>query len=124
MARRAIELEGIGKTLELSIVTSVKLSNRGLIHLDELSDGTWRLIYNKLNFPDLTLIESLDINKDSIQVVGTDIVLPTSKPALMRNSNQMILLEEGKSGVWQLKFSLDHMPNYAEIKRFKFIRED
>lgn len=58
MTRRAIGLQGTDLVLELSKVTAVKTSQR-MIHLDELPDGTWRLIYNGNHIPDFSKIESL-----------------------------------------------------------------
>lgn len=63
MTRRAIELVGTGITLELSKVTAVKTKQR-MIHLDELPDGTWRLIYNGDHIPDFTKVESLTIIRE------------------------------------------------------------
>lgn len=58
MTRRAIGLQGTDLVLELSKVTAVKTPQR-MIHLDELPDGTWRLIYNGNHIPDFSKIESL-----------------------------------------------------------------
>lgn len=62
--RRAIELVGTNVVLELSKATSVK-TNKGMIHLDELDDGTWRLIYNGNIIPDFSLIESFKIIREN-----------------------------------------------------------
>lgn len=63
MVRRAIELVGTGTVLELSKATSVK-TNSNMIHLDELPDGTWRLIYNSKMIPDFTKIKSFRIIRE------------------------------------------------------------
>lgn len=63
MTRRAIHLKGIDQTLELSKVTAVKTKQR-MIHLDELPDGTWRLIYNGDHIPDFSKIEVLEIIRE------------------------------------------------------------
>lgn len=44
MTRRAIVNEGTDNVLELSKVTSPKAKQ--MFHLDQLDDGTWRLIYS------------------------------------------------------------------------------
>lgn len=62
-SRRAIQLQGTDITLELSKVTAVRTSQR-MIHLDELPDGTWRLIYNGDHIPDFTKIEALKIIRE------------------------------------------------------------
>lgn len=61
--RRAIELEGTGIVLEVSKAAAVK-TNKKMIHLDELPDGTWRLIYNGEMIPDFTKIKSLKIIRE------------------------------------------------------------
>lgn len=63
MTRRAIELIGTDQVLELSKVTAVKTQNN-MIHLDQLEDGTWRLIYNGNMIPDFSLIESFKIIRE------------------------------------------------------------
>lgn len=63
MTRRAIELVGTDNVLELSKVTAVRTRNR-MIHLDELPDGTWRLIYNGDMIPDFSLITGLKIIRE------------------------------------------------------------
>lgn len=63
MTRRAIKLKGTGQILELSKVTAVRTKQR-MIHLDELPDGTWRLIYNGEHIPDFSAIESLVIIRE------------------------------------------------------------
>lgn len=61
--RRAIKVEGTDLTLELSKVTAVKISQR-MIHLDELPDGTWRLIYNGNHIPDFSIVTGLTIIRE------------------------------------------------------------
>lgn len=63
MTRRAIELVGTDIVLELSKVTAVKTKLK-MIHFDELPDGTWRLIYNGVHIPDLTLVEAFKIIRE------------------------------------------------------------
>ena len=61
--RRAIEIEGIDQTLELSKVTGVR-TDKNMIHLDQLSDGTWRLIYNSKMIPDFSKVLGLKIIRE------------------------------------------------------------
>lgn len=53
--RRAIKIEGLGIELELSKVTAVRTIKR-MIHLDELEDGTWRLIFNSNQIEDISKV--------------------------------------------------------------------
>lgn len=61
--KRAIKLEGLDKELILSKATAVKTDNM-MIHLDQLKDGTWRLIYNSSLIPDFTKLESMIIIRE------------------------------------------------------------
>lgn len=61
--KRSIILEGIGIELELSKVTAIKTESQ-MIHLDQLKNGTWRLIYNINLIPDITKLQSLQIIRD------------------------------------------------------------
>jgi len=56
--KRSIELTGTDIVLELSKATAVK-TQKNMIHLDELDDGTWRLIYNGNLIPDFSQISAL-----------------------------------------------------------------
>lgn len=60
---RAIEIEGIGQILELSKATAVKTS-QNMIHLDQLPDGTWRLIYNGNMIPDFSKVLGLRVLRE------------------------------------------------------------
>jgi hypothetical protein len=64
--RRAIHLEGADLTLELSKVTTVKTRQR-MIHLDQLDDGTWRLIYNGEHIPDFSEITAFTFIREDDQ---------------------------------------------------------
>lgn len=64
MVRRAIKIVGTDTVLELSKVTAVKLHNAAMIHLDQLPDGTWRLIYNSHLIPDITKVQALEIIRE------------------------------------------------------------
>lgn len=61
--RRAIELSGTGITLELSKVTAIH-TDKNMIHLDQLPDGTWRLIYSGKMIEDFTKIQALTIIRE------------------------------------------------------------
>ena len=63
--RRAIELEGLDIVLELSKATAIKGKKR-MIHLDELDDGTWRLLFSKdlVEVEDFPKIKSLKIIRE------------------------------------------------------------
>ena len=63
MTRRAIEIEGIDEILELSKATAIK-TDKNMIHLDQLDDGTWRLIYNGNLIPDFAEVKSLKIIRE------------------------------------------------------------
>ena len=58
--KRSIEIEGIGKTLELSKVVEID-TRIEMINIEKLSDGTWRLIYSKSLIPDIKAVEGFKI---------------------------------------------------------------
>ena len=60
---RAIEVEGTDEVLILSKATAVK-TKQNMIHLDQLPDGTWRLIYNGNMIPDFSKVLSLKIIRE------------------------------------------------------------
>lgn len=64
MVRRAIQIEGTDLVLELSKATAIKGTQTKMIHLDQLKDGTWRLIYNEDLIPDFTKVESFKIIRE------------------------------------------------------------
>jgi len=61
--RRAIAIDGTDIMLELSKATAVKTTKQ-MIHLDQLNDGTWRLIYNSDLIPDFTKVQALRIIRE------------------------------------------------------------
>jgi len=63
MTRRAIEIEGTDIVLELSKATAVR-TDKQMIHLDQLNDGTWRLIYNGNLIPDFIKVKALKIIRE------------------------------------------------------------
>ena len=63
MTRRAIEIVGTDIILDLSKVTAVR-TKTNMLHLDQLADGTWRMIYNGEHIPDFTKIECFKIVRE------------------------------------------------------------
>ena len=64
--RRAIEiifLDGTIKELELSKATSIK-ANIGMLHLDRLDDGTWRLIFSDDITTEFKNIQAINIIRE------------------------------------------------------------
>jgi len=61
--KRSIKINGTDLVLELSKATAIK-TDKNMIHLDQLVDGTWRLIYNGNMIPDFTKVESLQIIRE------------------------------------------------------------
>ncbi|MCK5021327.1 MAG: hypothetical protein KAS32_30225 [Candidatus Peribacteraceae bacterium] len=61
--KRSILIKGIDKELVLNKAVSVR-TDKEMIHLDKLDDGTWRLIYNENLIPDFSLVESFDIRRE------------------------------------------------------------
>lgn len=64
--RRAIAMTGSQlDPLELSKVVAVRTA-KNMIHLDEMDDGTWRLIYNGNHIPDFSKITALTLIREDI----------------------------------------------------------
>lgn len=61
--RRAIKIEGLDIELELSKATAVR-TDHNMIHLDQLTDGTWRLIFNGKMIPDFSKVEAFKIIRE------------------------------------------------------------
>lgn len=61
--KRAIKIEGLDKELELSKVVAVK-TDKQMIHIDPLPDGTWRLIYNSKLIPDFKDVEGFTVIRE------------------------------------------------------------
>lgn len=61
--KRSIKLVGLDQELVLSKATAVK-TDKNMIHLDQLPDGTWRLIYNANMIPDFTQLQSLTVVRE------------------------------------------------------------
>lgn len=64
MTRRAIKLKGTDVTLELSKFATPK-TDKEFIHLDKLPDGTWRLLYNVKDAPDIQAVQAFEIIRDN-----------------------------------------------------------
>jgi hypothetical protein len=64
VVRRAIQIEDTNLVLELSKATAIKGTQAKMIHLDQLKDGTWRLIYNEDLIPDFSKVKSLNIIRE------------------------------------------------------------
>jgi hypothetical protein len=64
--KRYIEIEGLDKRLELSKYAKVKSSESigEFIYLDELKDGTWRLVHTKGVIPDMKEVEGFKIVRE------------------------------------------------------------
>lgn len=63
IVRRAIEITGTDHVLELSKVTAIH-SDKNMIHLDQLPDGTWRLIYSGKMIEDFAKVQALKIIRE------------------------------------------------------------
>ncbi len=61
--KRSIKLDGLDQELVLSKATAIK-TEKNMIHLDQLPDGTWRLVYNANMIPDFTKLTSLTIVRE------------------------------------------------------------
>jgi hypothetical protein len=57
--RRALELVGTGKTLELSRATKIKGPGKEFIHFDKLPDGSWRLTWSEETVGQFSEVEEL-----------------------------------------------------------------
>lgn len=121
--RRAIELVGAGITLELSIVTMVRIEKK-LFLLDELSDGTWRLIYSASAFTEIENLESIDIRDSQLVFVGLDKSFQLMKASAVKTDANMIHLEETKDGRWKILYNGDHIKKFNDVKQIKVVRGD
>ena len=63
MTKRFIEIEGTGQRLEISKFTTLKVAKK-MLHLDELPDGTWRLMITEDLIPDFTKVKSFKIIRE------------------------------------------------------------
>lgn len=61
--KRAIKIEGLDIELELSKATAVR-TDKQMIHLDQLPDGTWRLIFNSNLIQDFSKVEAFKIIRE------------------------------------------------------------
>ena len=63
--RRALYIRGIDETLELSKVTCIKTKGPSMVHLDQLTDGTWRLIYHERIGGNLGNVSGIDVIREN-----------------------------------------------------------
>lgn len=63
MTKRFIKIAGIDKLLELSKVVSVDIEKK-MINIEELPNGTWRLIYTKSLIDDFSKVEGFEIIRE------------------------------------------------------------
>lgn len=65
--KRSIYIDGVGKELVLSKATAIKQGKvpKKMIHLDELPDGTWRLIYSEDIVLDWSKVEALRMVREN-----------------------------------------------------------
>lgn len=56
--------DGTEKILELSKATKLKIDS-GMMHLDRLKDGTWRLIWSEDLVDKFSEIDYIDINREN-----------------------------------------------------------
>lgn len=61
--KRTVLINGTEKQLQLSRVTQLNTTKQ-FIHLDELSDGTWRICYTSNTIPDFSKVKSLEILRE------------------------------------------------------------
>jgi hypothetical protein len=61
--KRSIEIEGIGKVLELSKVVEIDTKIE-MINIEKVGDGTWRLIYSKSLIPDIQKVKGFKIVRE------------------------------------------------------------
>lgn len=66
MVRRALKLKGTDVVLELSKVTRIHSEDFKSIHIDQLPDGTYRLIYGSGIIDKLSEVESFEIIREDI----------------------------------------------------------
>lgn len=62
--KRSVKIEGLDLELQLSKAASPRTGKK-FIHLDELPDGTWRLLYSPDLIPDFTKVEALRIIREN-----------------------------------------------------------
>lgn len=58
MVKRILHLQGLDRDLVLSKVVSVD-TPKPIMNLEQLPDGTWRLIYQKALIPDITKFQGI-----------------------------------------------------------------
>jgi len=66
--RRSLELQGLGKTLELAKVVEVsKTQGRMFLYIEEIEGtDTWRLTYDKRLIPEIRDLQSIRIVREDV----------------------------------------------------------
>jgi len=137
--RRAITLTGLDKTLELSMSTYVKVP-AGMLHFDELDDGTWRLTRTPSVLEDFTPVRALvfeNVTKGkladaAVRLDGTEVVLQLAKAIPMGPSkdpsasptSKRIHFDRMADGKWTLLYSPELIPDISKLSEMTMIRED
>lgn len=62
--RRAFELVGLDKQLEIKKATEIKLSEKEFIHFDKMDDGNWRMIWTVSTIPEIAKLEGIKIIRE------------------------------------------------------------
>lgn len=57
--------DGTSKELIISKATSVKTS-KSMFNLDQLKDGTWRMIWDESTIPDFSQVEGFSIVREDV----------------------------------------------------------
>jgi hypothetical protein len=122
MPIKAIELKGLQAVLELSKITSVRVSKR-FIHLDELEDGSWRLTYNPNQIPDLELLQGITLEKGRCVLEGIEQQLDLKVVAINTTMN-LIHFDEGNNGKWKLLYNSERFPEFGKLTCLEVIREN
>ena len=64
LVKRTIRINGTDKELEISKSACLKGVEKQMIHLDQLPDGTWRIVYTENTIADLTDVTSFEIIRE------------------------------------------------------------
>lgn len=63
MGKRFLKINGTDQLLELSKVVSVDIEKK-MINIEQLPNGTWRLIYTKNLIEDFTKVQNFEIIRE------------------------------------------------------------
>ena len=64
MTRRALKLKGLGKELEISKAIAINADIPTVLNLEQLPDGTYKLLYNAKVIPDFTQLEAIEVIRE------------------------------------------------------------